>query len=81
MADLVSGLRAGADDYVTRPFDPQQFRARVKVGERVLDLQAAPAAQFAALEDSLAREAAAGACSQSAQAVNGFALTGNAGSR
>jgi CheY-like chemotaxis protein len=37
-ADIVSGMRAGADDYVTKPFDPEEFRMRVKLGKLALDL-------------------------------------------
>lgn len=37
--DLVSGLDAGADDYVIKPFDAEELRARVQVGVRVLTLQ------------------------------------------
>ncbi|MCH8062544.1 MAG: response regulator [Chloroflexi bacterium] len=37
--DIVEGLRAGADDYVTKPFDSEELRARVSVGERLLELQ------------------------------------------
>ncbi len=37
--DLVTGLNAGADDYVTKPFDPEELRARVQVGVRILTLQ------------------------------------------
>jgi DNA-binding response OmpR family regulator len=44
-ADIVSGLRAGADDYITKPPIPAELRARVKVGERVLALQAEVEAQ------------------------------------
>lgn len=33
-ADILSGLRAGANDYVTKPFDPEELRARVRVGKR-----------------------------------------------
>ncbi len=38
-AKIVEGLEAGADDYVVKPFDPPELRARVRAGERILDLQ------------------------------------------
>ena len=38
--DLVEGLDAEADDYLTKPFNPHELRARVRSGTRVLDLQA-----------------------------------------
>ncbi len=37
--DKVSGLNSGADDYLVKPFDPPEMRARLQVGERVLKLQ------------------------------------------
>lgn len=38
-ADIVAGLEAGANDYVTKPFHQAELRARVRVGIRVLELQ------------------------------------------
>jgi phosphoserine phosphatase RsbU/P len=36
-ADIVAGLDAGADDYLAKPFDLDELRARVHVGKRMLE--------------------------------------------
>jgi DNA-binding response OmpR family regulator len=52
--DIVEGLEAGADDYVTKPFDHGELRARVQVGARVVQLQSALADRVKELEEAIA---------------------------
>lgn len=37
--DLVRGMEAGADDYLSKPFDVDELRVRLRAGERILRLQ------------------------------------------
>jgi DNA-binding response OmpR family regulator len=53
-ADIVQGLRAGADDYVTKPANEDELVARVNVGARVVQLQTALADRVRSLEEALA---------------------------
>jgi len=52
--DVVSALRTGADDYITKPFEIEELRARLAVGERLVTLQQQLAERVRALEEALA---------------------------
>ena len=56
--DIVEGLEAGADDYITKPFDPQELRVRIRAAIRIVQLQedlleALETSEFRATHDSL----------------------------
>lgn len=52
-ADIVEGLNAGADDYLVKPFDSGELRARLHVGVRVVTLQERLADRVAELETAV----------------------------
>lgn len=51
--DLAMGLAAGANDYITKPFDPAELESRVRVGQRMVKLQTSLAARIKELETAL----------------------------
>ncbi len=56
--DIISGLEAGANDYITKPFDNGELKARLQVGRRMLEIQrqlidAKQALAFQASHDAL----------------------------
>ncbi len=52
--DIVEGLEAGADDYLTKPFNQAELQARIKGGVRLLELQLDLAHRVKELQEALA---------------------------
>ncbi len=53
--DLISGLEAGADDYLVKPVDPDELKTRLRVGGRTLSLRSQLAERVSQLESMLRR--------------------------
>jgi len=52
-ADIVKGLDAGANDYISKPYDNDELQSRIRVGRRMVELQT----ELLEAKDALAHEA------------------------
>jgi len=58
---IVEGMTAGADDFISKPFDPQELLVRIRAGERVLSLETRDMAIFAMAKLAESRDSDTGA--------------------
>jgi len=58
--DIVEGMEAGADDYITKPFDSQELRARLRAAGRILDLQSRLLSTHESLRDQATHDSLTG---------------------
>jgi len=59
-SDVIEGLDAGADDYVIKPFEPDELRVRLRTGKRILYLQDQLIAAREALREQATRDSLTG---------------------
>lgn len=60
-SEVVEGLRAGADDFIGKPFNPEELVVRVRAGERVLGLETRDLTIFALARMAESRDSDTGA--------------------
>jgi two-component system cell cycle response regulator len=64
--DLIEGMEAGADDYVTKPFSAHELRVRLRAGHRILELQEELLKAREALRDQATHDGLTGLLNRSA---------------
>ncbi len=50
--DFVEGMQSGADDFVSKPFDHDELHARLRAGERIVNLERSLRTAHAALDSN-----------------------------